>query len=333
MEKLYTVSASPHIHSGISTPQIMRDVILALLPALCVSVWFLGFGALYVTAISVASCMFFEYFITRYLLRKPLSLRDGSAAVTGLLLAFNVPTNLPEWMIISGALVSIGIAKMSFGGLGGNPFNPALVGRVFLLISFPVQMTSWPIPQGISTPLIDAVTGPTPLALVKENIKNGLPIQDIMADLPSFSDLLLGNRGGSMGEIAALALLAGFAYLIIRKVITWHIPVCILGTLAVFTGILWMNHPDLYPAPIFHLLSGGAILGAVFMATDYTTSPMSLKGKIAYGIGIGLITALIRVYGAYPEGMSFAILIMNAFVPLINVYMKPGRFGKEVKHG
>jgi len=333
MEKLYTVSASPHIYSGISTPQIMRDVILALLPALCVSVWFFGFGALYITAISVASCMFFEYFITRYLLRKPLSLRDGSAAVTGLLLAFNVPTNLPEWMIITGALVSIGIAKMSFGGLGSNPFNPALVGRVFLLISFPVQMTSWPIPKGISTPLMDAVTGPTPLALVKENIKNGLPIQDIMTDLPSLSDLLLGNRGGSMGEIAALALLAGFTYLLIRKVITWHIPVCVLGTLALFTGILRMNHPDLYPDPIFHLLSGGAILGAVFMATDYSTSPMSLKGKIAYGIGIGLITALIRVYGAYPEGMSFAILIMNAFVPLINVYMKPDRFGKEVKHG
>jgi electron transport complex protein RnfD len=253
--------------------------------------------------------------------------------VTGLLLAFNVPANLPVWIIIIGSLVAIGIGKMSFGGLGNNPFNPALVGRVFLLISFPVQMTSWPVPNGFNTGYTDAVTGATPLGMMKEGIDKGDTVSDIMSQIPSHMEMFYGHMGGSMGEIAALALLIGFAYLLIRKVITWHIPVSIIATITVFTGILWLINPEANADPVFHLLTGGILLGAIYMATDYVTSPMSVKGMWVYGIGIGVITVLIRVFGAYPEGVSFAILIMNAFVPLINAYIKPKRFGEEVHNG
>jgi electron transport complex protein RnfD len=249
------------------------------------------------------------------------------------LLAFNVPTNLPIWIIIVGSLVAIGVGKMSFGGLGNNPFNPALVGRVFLLISFPVQMTSWPVPTGFSNSYTDAVTGATPLGVMKEGIGIGESVSAIMDKIPSHMELFYGHMGGSMGEIAAVALLLGFVYLLIRKVITWHIPISIIGTIAIFTGILWFVNPESNADPLFHLLTGGVLLGAIFMATDYVTSPMSVKGMWIYGIGIGLITVLIRVFGAYPEGVSFAILIMNAFVPLINSYIKPKRFGEEVNNG
>ena len=337
MSKLFTVSPSPHVHSGNNVPRLMYDVLLALVPAFLVSVWFFGLGALYVAVVSILCCMLFEYLIQKYMLQQTPTLRDGSAAVTGLLLAFNVPANIPVWILMLGALVAIGVGKMSFGGLGNNPFNPALVGRVFMLISFPVQMTTWPKPVvsrwDLSTVFsfgeypaeyIDAFTGATPLGVFKEGVR----------DMPlTLLDLLVGNVGGSMGEIAAGALLLGFAYLLVRKVITWHIPVSIILTTAIFTEILWLMNPEMHVTPVFHLLTGGLLLGAIFMATDYVTSPMSHAGMLIYGIGIGAITVVIRVFGSYPEGISFAILIMNAFVPLINIYIKPARFGKEVKNG
>ena len=333
MNKLLTVSPSPHVYEDTTVKRLMFDVIIALLPALAFSIYFFGMGAIYVTLTAVVSCVAFEWLIQKYLLKQEPSITDGSAILTGLLLAFNVPTNLPVWIIVIGSLAAIGIGKMSFGGLGNNPFNPALVGRVFLLISFPVQMTSWPVPKGFNTGYADAVTGATPLGVMKEGIDKGEAVPEIMNQIPSHMEMFYGHMGGSMGEIAALALLIGFAYLLIRKVITWHIPVSIIATITVFTGILWFINPEANADPLFHLLTGGVLLGAIYMATDYVTSPMSVKGMWIYGIGIGVITVLIRVFGAYPEGVSFAILIMNAFVPLINAYIKPKRFGEEVKHG
>ncbi len=279
------------------------------------------------------SCVAVEYLIQKFILKRKPSISDGSAVVTGLLLAFNVPSNLPIYIIIIGAIVSIGVAKMTFGGLGSNPFNPALVGRVFLLISFPVKMTSWPVPSGFITGYTDAVTGATPLGIMSEGIKNGETVAALMEKIPTHMQLFYGYMGGSMGEIAAAALIIGGIYMIWRKIITWHIPVTILLTVALFTGILWQADPTKFADPVFHLLTGGIMLGAIFMATDYVTSPMTHKGMIIYGIGIGVITVLIRTWGAYPEGVSFAILIMNAFVPLLNKYIKPKRFGKEVKNG
>ena len=325
------ISPSPHVHSGDSVKKNMYGVIIALLPALAASLWVFGIGALVVTVTAIAASVLFEYLIEKYLLKVPSTITDGSAVITGLLLAFNLPSNLPIWIIIIGALVAIGMGKMSFGGLGNNPFNPALVGRVFLLISFPVQMTTWPKPMANVGTYLDATTGATPLSIVKEGLKNGDKLSDLLAQLPSFTDMFLGEMGGSAGEVAALALLLGFAYMLYRKIITWHIPVTVLGTIAVFTGLLNLANPEEYAGPLFHLLAGGAMLGAIFMATDYVTSPMTRKGQIIFGVGIGVITVLIRVFGAYPEGMSFAILIMNAFVPLIDRYVKPKRFGEKVK--
>jgi electron transport complex protein RnfD len=304
-----------------------------MVPAFAVSLILFGLGALVVTGIAVVSCLAFEYLITRFMFKTESTLWDGSAAVTGVLLAFNVPSNLPVWMIVIGSLVAIGVAKMSFGGLGKNPFNPALVGRVFLLISFPVQMTSWPKAIESRFAYLDATTGTTPLAILKEGIKNGQPLSDLMKEVPDYAQMLIGNMGGSLGEISALALILGGLYLIIKKVITWHIPGSILATVVVFTGILWMIDPGKYADPLFHLLTGGIMLGAIFMATDMVTSPMTPVGQIIFGVGIGLITCLIRIFGAYPEGVSFAILIMNAFVPLIDKYVKPKRFGEELKNG
>jgi electron transport complex protein RnfD len=222
---------------------------------------------------------------------------------------------------------------MTFGGLGKNPFNPALVGRVFLMISFPVEMTSWPRPMAFSTQLTDAVTGPTALAIWKEGVGQGASVSEILPEIPSYVNLLIGQMGGSIGEISALALLLGGLYMLIRKIITWHIPVAYLGSVVVFAGVSWLIDPTYYMDPLFHLLTGGLMLGALYMATDMVTSPMSYRGQIIFGVGCGVLTMVIRLFGAYPEGVSFAILIMNAFVPLINKYMKPKRFGEEVKHG
>lgn len=321
MEKLI-ISPAPHIHGGDSVSKNMTGVIIALMPALLAGLYFFGLGALIVTLTAVVSCMVFEYLIQRFILKGENTLMDGSAALTGLLLAFNLPSNLPVWMIIIGSLVAIGVAKMSFGGLGNNPFNPALVGRVFLLISFPVAMTTWPVAEPLTTAYLDANTGATVLSMLKEGG---------VAAIPSTIDLFLGKMSGSIGEISALALLIGLVYMLIRKIITWHIPVSILLTVLVFSGILYLTDSISYASPVVHLLSGGLMLGAIFMATDYVTSPMNPKGMLIFGVGIGIITVVIRSWGAYPEGVSFAILIMNGFTPLINTYVKPKRFGEKIK--
>lgn len=325
MNKLLTITPSPHVKNGESVNKIMYSVIFALLPALVWSFIVFGLTAVFVTLTAVAACVIFEWLIQKFLLKTEPQIKDGSAVLTGILLAMNVPAGLPLWIMIIGALVAIGVAKMSFGGLGQNPFNPALVGRVFMLISFPVQMTSWP---NVSNVVVDAVTEATPLALVKEGIKAGTPVSEIMGNLPSHIEMLMGNFSGSLGEVSAALLLAGFIYMLFKKIITWHIPVTLLATIFIFTGILWKVNPEQFADPLFHLLSGGAMLGAIYMATDMVTSPMSKKGQLIYSVGIGAITVCIRTWGAYPEGISFAILIMNAFTPLINNYFKPKRFGE-----
>ena len=328
MAKKLIVSLSPHVHGGDSVQRNMYGVCVALIPTLLASLIFFGLGAAIVLATSVLSCVFFEWAISRFLLHKEqLTITDGSAVLTGLLLGFNLPSNLPVWIIIIGALVAIGVGKMTFGGLGCNPFNPALVGRVFLLISFPVQMTTWPLP-GQLTSYLDAQTGATPLAVMKEAVKTG--DTSVLEKLPNAFDMLLGQMGGSLGEVSALAILIGLVYMLMRKIITWHIPVSILLTVLVLSGLLHLYNPA-YADPVNTLLSGGLLLGACFMATDYVTSPMTPCGQIIYGIGIGAITVIIRTFGAYPEGMSFAILIMNAFTPLINTYNKPKRYGRVAK--
>jgi electron transport complex protein RnfD len=326
------VSPSPHIHSHDSVKRNMYGVLLALMPAIAASFYFFGIGALIVLATSVVSACLFEYLIQRFLFHKELSLTNGSAIITGTLLAMNLPSNCPVMLVVIGNFVAIGIAKMAFGGLGNNPFNPALVGRVFFLISFPVQMTSWPVPISSRLQYVDAVTGATPLGIVKEGLKKGETLEVLMNKVPSSLDLLWGNCGGSAGEVAAIALLAGLAFLLIRRIITWHIPVSILASVALFSGILHLYNPSVYAHPVFHLLTGGVLLGAIFMATDYVTSPMSSKGMLLFGAGIGVITVLIRVFGSYPEGVSFAILIMNGFTPVINRYLKPQRFSPTEKH-
>lgn len=327
MEKLI-ISPAPHIHGGDTVSKNMYGVIIALVPALLTGLYFFGIGALVVTITAVLASMLFEFLIQKFILKNGNTLPDGSAALTGLLLALNLPANIPVWMIIIGSLIAIGVGKLSFGGLGNNPFNPALVGRVFLLISFPVDMTTWPVVKPLTTAYLDAATGATPLAMIKEASKNGT-MGDL--DLPSLANMFVGNMMGSIGEISALALLAGLVYLMWRKIITWHIPISILATVFIFAGILHLADPNVYVAPMAHLLTGGLMLGAIFMATDYVTSPMNPRGMLIYGVGIGILTVVIRTFGAYPEGISFAILIMNGFTPLINFYVKPKRFGEKVK--
>ena len=322
------VSLSPHAHGTDTVERNMYGVIIALLPALLVSFYFFGLGSVVVTATSVAACVLLEWAISKYVLKQERStVMDGSAALTGLLLAFNLPSNLPVWIIIIGAVFAIGVAKMPFGGLGNNIFNPALVGRAALLVAFPAQMTTWP-KVGQLTSYLDAETGATPLAIMKEAVKSG--DASVLDRLPDSLSLFIGNHpdgAGALGEICALALLVGLVFMLWRKIITWHIPVSIIATVFVFTGLLHLASPA-YADPVSVILSGGLMLGAIFMATDYVTSPMTPKGQIIYGVAIGFLTVIIRNWGAYPEGMSFAILIMNAFTPLINNYVKPKRFGE-----
>ncbi len=322
MNKL-NVSLSPHVHSGNTVQGCMRDVLIALVPALIVSFVFFGMGAVVVTLTSVASCVLFEFLIQKFLLKTTPTICDLSAVLTGVLLAFNVPSNLPIWIIVIGALVAIGVGKMAFGGLGCNVFNPALVGRVFLLIAYPVDMTTWPV-SGTSG-YLDVETGATPLALFTQwfGAETEAAKAAIWAKMPTSIDMLIGSTGGSMGEICALALLIGFGYMLIRKTITWHIPISIF--VAAFVMALICGYG--MEGAVMQLLSGGMMLGAIFMATDYVSSPMNHKGMLIYGACIGALTIIIRRFGAYPEGMSFAILIMNAFTPLINTYVKPTRFG------
>ena len=320
MANKFFVAASPHIHSPQSTQSLMRDVLIALVPAFALSMMVYGLDVLRVTAIAVVSCVVVEYLIQRFLFKGANTVKNLSAVLTGVLLAFNLPSDIPWWIIVIGAVVAIGVAKMTFGGLGRNPFNPALVGRVFLLIAYPVQMTSFPKP--ISPEYVDAFAGATPLAAVKAQ---AIEVGDV-----NLLAMLQGVMPGSFGEIGALALLCGGLYMLWRKVITWHIPVAVLGSMAAFAFVVAAFSGGgalLYELPAFHLLAGGAMLGAIFMATDYVTSPMTAKGMLIYGAGIGIITMIIRQWGAYPEGMSFAILLMNAVTPLINKYVKPKRFG------
>lgn len=320
MDKLI-VSPSPHLHTKTSTKSLMRDVVIALIPAVIVSVLFYGWSEILVLSTSVASCLLVELFITRFLLKKPSAISDCSALVTGILLALNLPATTPWWVVFIGAVVAIGVAKMTFGGLGQNLFNPALVGRVFLLISFPTYMTNWQRPEGFIGGGIDALTGATPLGAVQEKGISAIENLDYM-------DMLFFNIGGSAGEISAIAILLGFAYLLFRGVIKPYITLSILITVAIFSDIFWIIDPGQYTDPLFNLLTGGVLLGSVFMATDYVTSPMSKTGGIVFGIGIGLITMLIRYFGAYPEGVSFAILIMNAVVPLLNKWFHTKKYGR-----
>ena len=319
MDKLI-VSPSPHLHTKTSIKSLMRDVVIALIPAVVVSVLFYGWSELLVLGVSVASCVLLEYLITRYMLKKACTVGDMSAVVTGILLALNLPSTTPWWIVLIGAVVAIGVAKMTFGGLGQNVFNPALVGRVFLLVSFPAQMTDWTRPQGFIGS-VDALSGATPLGLAKEGGVAAVESLDYM-------DMLFLNIGGSAGELSAIALIVGFIYLLARRVIKPYITLSIIATVAIFSGIFWAINPAEYTDPVFNILTGGLLLGSIFMATDYVTSPMSNVGGIIFGVGIGIITMLIRYFGAYPEGVSFAILIMNSVVPLINKWCHAKKYGR-----
>lgn len=314
------ISPSPHIHGRENTRRIMADVLIALSPAMLVSIWFFGLSAIKLMLVGAVTCAGAEYLIQKYLLGREPSVSDLSAVVTGVLLALNLPPSAPWWVMFIGALVAIGIAKMTFGGLGQNVFNPALVGRVFLLVSFPTFMTHWEMPQGLFG--ADAISGATLLQQVAEN---GAASVDI-----DFVKTFLINNGGSAGEISAVALLLGFVYLLVRKVVKPWITLSIFLTVGLI-GLIFHGfvNPDLYTGGLFNILTGGVILGACFMATDYVTSPMSTKGGIIYGIGIGFILMMIRYFGAYPEGVSFAILIMNMTVPLLNKWFHQKKFGRE----
>jgi electron transport complex protein RnfD len=321
MENKLIVSPSPHIHSGDSIERNMYNVLIALIPAFLVALYVFRLDALIITLSAVVFCVLFEYIIVKYLIKKTPTIFDGSAIITGVLLAFNVPSNLPLWILALGCLFAIGVVKLSFGGLGNNIFNPAIAGRIFLLISFPAQMTTWPAPAIAEA--TDAVSSATVLGVIKYAPEA----------LPTLQQMLFGIETGSIGEMSAIAILLGLIYMIWKKVITWHIPISILITVALFTGVLYIINPIELYNPIIHLASGGLMLGACFMATDYVTSPMTKKGMIIYGVGIGFITMAIRLWGAYPEGVSFAILLMNAFTPLINTYTSPKRFGEVKKNG
>ena len=301
----------------------MRAVIYSLIPACLVAVYFFGPSALSVLLIATLGCLATEAVCQR-LMRQPVTISDGSAAITGILLALNLPPTCPWWMTLLGAVIAIAVGKQVYGGLGANPFNPALVARVVLLISFPVQMTTWSKPAPIGSGL-DLVTTATPLG----EWKNAVMLTGKMPEAASGSTInyLLGNMPGCVGEVSALALLLGAAYLFYRKILTWHIPVTFVGTVVVLSGIFWLVNPAKYPDPIFHLLTGGLVLGAFYMATDMVTTPVSPKGMLIFGIGCGVLTVLIRLFGGYPEGVSFAILLMNAATPLIDRYTHPKIFG------
>lgn len=308
---MLVISPSPHIHDRVSVARQMWLVVMALLPALAVAIWTFGIPAIEVTAVSLTACCLTEWLIARFMLHQKRTLLNGSAVITGLLLAFNLPSILPLWMVAIGGVVAIGIGKMSFGGLGCNIWNPALVGRVFLLISFPAAMTTWPVDVSAGC---DATSGATMLHYLNYARESVESSADMM-------DMAVGHMNGSLGETGSIAILAGCLFLIAMRVISWHIPVATLGGAALLSWALGGN-------PALDLLSGGLMLGACFMATDYVTSPMTKQGQILFGVCIGALTIVIRRYGAYPEGVSFAILIMNSFVPLINRGMRPRIFGE-----
>jgi electron transport complex protein RnfD len=326
MNQKLTISLSPHIKNNESVSKIMWGVVIALMPALVVSVYFFGISALKVVVLGMAFCIGLEFVIQKFITKGKITAFDGSAAITGLLLAFNVPSSIPWWQLFAGSVLAIAVAKFTFGGLGKNPFNPALIGRAFMLASFPVHMTSWPKPLESLWSFTDAATSATPLGILAE--KGAAAAGHI-----SVLDLFIGKVGGSIGEISAAAILLGGVYMLYKKIITWHIPVIYLASLAGFTGIFWLVNPEKFANPIFHIFAGGAMLGAWFMATDMVTSPMTVKGQIIFAVAGGILCGVIRLYGSYPEGCSYSILIMNAFVPLIDKVTTPKRFGKEVNYG
>ncbi|NLH47320.1 MAG: RnfABCDGE type electron transport complex subunit D [Myxococcales bacterium] len=319
------VSSSPHLRGPDSVPRIMWSVVGALTPAALISIYYFGVRAALTIVVGIIGCLAVEYLFTR-LFKKSLYVTDGSAAVTGLLLALNLPGNAPWWMVLIGCVIAIGFGKMVYGGLGHNIFNPALIGRVFLLISFPVQMTTWPVPRPLFGRVItDAVTAATPLGLAKEAILMNKPLAS--DQIVNWVDLAIGQIGGSMGETSAIALLLGAAFLLYKGYISWQTPVSFIGTVAVMGQIFHWYKPELYPNALFHVLAGGLMLGALFMATDMVTSPLTGRGQLIFGMGCGIFTVVIRLFGGYPEGVSFAILLMNAVVPIIDRYTKPKKFG------
>jgi electron transport complex protein RnfD len=327
-EKLI-VSSSPHAHSGSTVRGIMLDVIIAMAPAMVAAVFFFGMDALRLIGVCVATCVLTEV-ACRRLMNRDKGIGDLSAVVTGLLLAFNLPPSLPTWMAVVGCVIAIGIAKQVFGGIGYNPFNPALVGRVALLISFPVAMTTWsewiiPAPAGIN-----AVSTATPLGLLKTSLVagKGMPFD---FDPQTAMQFFMGNMNGCIGEVSAFALILGAVYLLWRRCISWHIPTFYIGTVAICALILKVVAPETNMPVSFHLLSGGLMLGALFMATDMVTSPITKGGMAVFGIGCGVLTIVIRKWGGYPEGVSFAILIMNSITPLINRFTRPRIFGFRKK--
>lgn len=324
----FLVSSSPHIREGMKIRGLMSLVIIALLPASLFSIYMFGLAALRTIVISVGSAVLFEA-IWQKALRKPVAVANLSPVVTGLLLALNLPSTSPWWMILVGTLFAIIIAKQLYGGLGYNLFNPALVGRVVLLIAFPLQMTArWVSPSAWGA---NAVTTATPLGKARETLMT-LGHIEVHLTRADVINLLIGNRAGSLGEVSVILLLAGGIFLISKRVITWHTPVAYIGSVWVLTGIFHLVNPARYADPSFHVITGGLFLGAFFMATDYVTSPLTAKGKLIFGAGCGVFTVIIRLFGSYPEGVSFAILLMNAVTPLIDRYTGPVVFG-TVKAG
>ena len=322
-ENRMLLQSSPHARDVDSVRKVMYTVTFALLPAVVAGTVFFGLRALLVMAVSVVACLLFEGLAVK-VAGKPVkeTLLDGSAIITGLLVAMNLPSGLPWWMVVVGALVAVVLGKHVYGGLGNNPFNPALVARVFLLISFPTAMTAWPEPaiMGLG---FDGVTAATPLGVLQME-GAAVALQNV-----SYFDLLVGNVGGCLGETSAIALLLGGIILLVRKVISWEIPVTFIATVFLITTVTWLVAPETHINPLWHVLSGGVMLGAWFMATDMVTSPVSRKGMLLFGAGCGFFTCIIRLWAGYPEGVSFAILIMNGLVPLIDRYLAPTRFGSQ----
>lgn len=321
-------SSSPHIHGGQSIPKIMWSVVIALLPATVLGIVFFGAPAVMVICVTTLSAVAFEA-LFQWMRKMPITILDGSAVVTGLLLALNLPPSSPWWMCVVGSFIAIGIAKHIYGGLGYNPFNPALVARVALLISFPTQMTTWSPTLYMPEP-VDGVTTATPLGYIKELLRNPEAVVPAF-NWDEFWNLIAGNVSGSIGEVSVLALLAGGLFLLWKKYIYWQVPVSYIATVFAFTGIVWIIDPSRSAGPVFHVVSGGLMIGAFFMATDMVTSPVTKRGMLIFGAGCGILTCVIRLWGGYPEGVSFAILIMNATVPLLDRYFRPRVFGERRK--
>lgn len=323
MAKKLTVSASPHVRSNETASGIMLDVIIALVPALVMSVVYFGTRALVLTAVTVATSVIAEL-ISRKVMKRSNTIGDLSAVVTGLILAFNLPATLPLWMAAVGSIIAIVVVKQMFGGIGQNFVNPAMTARIILMVSFPTAMAKWVVPF-TDTWSADAVTAATPMATLA-NVQDG-DISAFAGALPSLGEMLLGRHGGSMGEVCSIALICGGVYLLLRKVISPAIPFTFIGTVAVFMLIAGKGN---FEFVAYQLLGGGLMLGAFFMATDYATSPLNLKGKIIFGIGCGIITSIIRIFGSLPEGVSFSIILMNILVPHIENMTRPKVFG-EIK--